>query len=150
MASDADANLMLVRRFYEELWNGRRLDVAGEIVAEAVRFRGTLGTVCDGRDEFKRYAEDTLAAFPDWHNRIDEIFAVGDRVIARMTWSGTHRGALAGIPPTGARVEYAGAAFFRLAGGLIEEAWVVGDTQELWRALGVAPPKDRPASPRST
>lgn len=29
--------------------------------------------------------------------------------------------------------------FFRLAGGRIEDAWVVGDTQELWRALGVPP-----------
>jgi predicted ester cyclase len=41
--------------------------------------------------------------------------------------------------PTGVRVEYQGAAFFRLAQGLIAEAWVVGDTQELWRALGVLP-----------
>jgi predicted ester cyclase len=57
-----------------------------------------------------------------------------------MTWSGTHRGALGSIEPTNAYVEYTGAAFFRLGNGLIEEAWVVGDTQELWRALGVLPP----------
>jgi predicted ester cyclase len=56
-----------------------------------------------------------------------------------MTWTGTHRGKLGQVEPTGARVEYAGAAFFRLADGLIEEAWVVGDTQELWRALGQLP-----------
>jgi predicted ester cyclase len=53
-----------------------------------------------------------------------------------MTWSGTHRGRLGQIEPTGAHVEYGGAAFFRLANGIITEAWVVGDTQELWRALG--------------
>jgi hypothetical protein len=41
-----------------------------------------------------------------------------------------------GVEPTGARVEYVGAAIFRISAGRIEEAWVVGDTQELWRALG--------------
>lgn len=54
-----------------------------------------------------------------------------------MTWTGTHRGALGEIEPTGAHVEYCGAAFFRLSGGMIEDAWVVGDTQELWQALGL-------------
>lgn len=39
-----------------------------------------------------------------------------------MTWSGTHLGTLGKVEPTGARIEYEGAAFFRLAGGTIEEA----------------------------
>ena len=53
-----------------------------------------------------------------------------------MTWSGTHEGKLRDMEPTGAPVEYVGAAIFRLHEGRITEAWVVGDTQELWRALG--------------
>ena len=131
-----DAYASVVRRFYEELWNEWRLDVAGEIVAADVRFRGSLGSVLVGREELLRYVERVRAAFPDWHNRIDEIFTAEERVVTRMTWSGTHRGSLEEIEPTGAHVEYCGAAFFRLPGGVIEEAWVVGDTQELWRALG--------------
>jgi predicted ester cyclase len=110
--------------------------VADEIIAEGVRFRGTLGSTLEGRDAFKGYVETVRRAFPDWHNRIDEIICCGERVVTRMTWSGTHKGNLIEIGPTGARVEYVGAAIFRLADGRIEEAWVVGDTQELWRALG--------------
>jgi hypothetical protein len=30
-----------------------------------------------------------------------------------------------------------GAAFFRVADAQIEDAWIVGDTQELWRTLGL-------------
>jgi steroid delta-isomerase-like uncharacterized protein len=123
----------VVRRFYEELWNRWRLELAEELMAPDVRFRGTLGRVCEGRDEFRSYAEAVRAAFPDWHNRIDELLAVGDRVVTRMTWNGTHQGPLGDVEPTGARVEYPGAAFFRVADGLIEEAWVVGDTGALWR-----------------
>jgi predicted ester cyclase len=84
--------------------------------------------------------EGVRAAFPDWQNRIDEMLAVDDRVVTRMTWTGTHRGPLGNVDPTGTRVEYVGAAFFRLADGLIEEAWVVGDTQALWRTLGRSSP----------
>ena len=131
-----DLNEAVVRRFYEELWNGWRLDTASEIVAVDVRFRGSLGSEAGGREQFLRYVEQVRGAFPDWHNRIDEIIVSGNRVVTRMTWTGTHRGSLADFPATGAHVEYCGAALFRLAHGMIEEAWVVGDTQELWRALG--------------
>lgn len=136
-----EINKAVVLRFYEELWNDWRLDVANEIVSSTVKFRGSLGSTLVGREQFKAYVETVRTAFPDWHNQIDEILAVDDRVVTRMTWSGTHRGRLGGVDPTGARVEYSGAAFFRLSDGLIEEAWVVGDTQELWRALGKLGPK---------
>lgn len=137
MTESAEENEAIVRRFYNELWNGWRLDLVDEIVSSDLRFRGSLGSTHEGRDDFKRYAEEVRAAFPDWHNQVDEILAVDDRVVARMTWSGTHRGLLGDIEPTDAHIEYAGAAFFRLKDGLIEEVWVVGDTQKLWRALGV-------------
>lgn len=126
----------MVRRFYDELWNAWRLEIAEEIVSPAIRFRGSLGTRLEGREAFKRYVETIRVAFPDWHNRVDELLVDGQRVVARLTWSGTHRGPLGDIEPTGARIQYCGAAFFRLSDGLIEEAWVVGDTQELWRAFG--------------
>ena len=101
-----------------------------------MRFRGSLGFECVGREEVRAYVETVHAAFPDWHNRVDEMLVFDHRVAARMTWSGTHRGRFGRLAPTGARVEYCGAAFFRIAEGLIAEAWIVGDTWEMWRALG--------------
>jgi predicted ester cyclase len=142
------ANEAVVRRFYEELWNEHRPILAEEIIADAIRFRGSLGTTLTGREEFKRYVEMVLTAFPDWDNKIDEMLATGDRVVTRMTWSGTHLGRLGNVEPTRARVQYCGAGFFRLSDGVIEEAWIVGDTQELWRALYVARDGDlRPLVP---
>jgi steroid delta-isomerase-like uncharacterized protein len=135
--TETDTNRAVIRRFYEELWNSWDLSVADEIVAPDVRFRGSLGTSLTGIDAFKRYVERILTAFPDWHNRIDELIAEGETVVARMTWSGTHRGDLLGVAPTGRHVTYVGAAIFRLEDARIQVAWVVGDTQELWRALGV-------------
>jgi steroid delta-isomerase-like uncharacterized protein len=133
----SDANVAVIRRFYEELWNRWDLALVDEIIAPDLRFRGSRGTTMDGRGEFVRYVEQTRAAFPDWHNRIDELIAADEKVVARLTWTGTHRGEFLGIPPSGRTVSYVGAAFFRLQAGKIREGWVVGDTQELWRALGL-------------
>lgn len=132
-----DLNTTLVHRFYEDLWNAWRLDIADEILSPTLSFRGSLGSSTRGREEFKAYVERVRSAFPDWHNQIDELLAVGDRVVARLTWSGTHQGRLGNIAPTGSRVRYLGAAFFRVTDAKIEEAWIVGDTQELWRGLGL-------------
>lgn len=137
----------LVRRFYEELWNEWRLDIADEILAEDVRFRGSLGSHERGRAAFTAYVERVRGAFPDWHNQVDDLFTAGDRVVARLTWTGTHRGPFAGLAPTGSRVSYVGAGLFTITRDRIAVAWIVGDTQELWRSLGVFDPPLR-GSPR--
>jgi steroid delta-isomerase-like uncharacterized protein len=133
----SDANIAVVRRFYEELWNRGDLAVAHELLEPDIRFRGSLGTLIEGLRAFMRYVEQTRAAFPDWHNRIDELIATDEKVVARMTWTGTHRGEFLGVRPTGRTVTYVGAGIFQVRQGKIQEGWVVGDTQELWRALGV-------------
>src|SRR5256885_2008814 len=108
--------------------------------APDVRFRGSLGGTLVGIDAFRDYVEQVRTAFPDWHNEIDELISAGDAVVARLTFAGTHRGELLGFARTGRRVAYAGVAIFHLSGGRIASAWIVGDTQELWRALGATPP----------
>ena len=55
----------VIERFYHELWNRWNLDVADEILAEDVRFRGTLGSTLEGREAFKGYVETVRRAFPD-------------------------------------------------------------------------------------
>ena len=133
---EIEANRDIVVRFYEELCNKWRLDLIDDILSEKIRFRASLGSIVSGRDEFKHYLKRIRTAFPDWHHRIDDVLAVGDRVVVRLTYSGTHSGRFGDLEATGAYVEYVGAGFFRLSGGLIDEAWVVGDTQEFWRGLG--------------
>jgi steroid delta-isomerase-like uncharacterized protein len=135
-----DANEALVRRFYLDLWNQWNLAVADEILAPDLRFRGTLGATDIGIGTFKRYFEQAREAFPDLRSDIHELIVAYDAVVARVTWSGTHAGQFLGIPATGRSWSYEAAAIFHLAAGKIQDAWTVGDTQELWRALGIVPP----------
>lgn len=132
----SENNKAVVRRFYDEVWNRWNLAAADEILAPDIHFRGSLGTSHVGIDDFKRYVEQVRAAFPDWHNEIEELIAADEKVVARLSWSGTHLGELRGIAPAGRRVTYVGAGIFRLQNGKIADAWVVGDTGEFWAALG--------------
>ena len=131
-----EQNKILIRRFFEEMWNPWNFDKADELLEPDIKFRGTLGPELHGRDEFRAYMRKVQAAFPDFHNSILEITAEHDRVVARTFYRGTHRGEIFGIAPTGKSIAYSGAAFFRVAGRRVTEGWVLGDLLALLRDLG--------------
>jgi predicted ester cyclase len=105
------------------------------LIAEQISFRGSLGMSVHGRGAFLGYMQTVQRAFPDFHNRIEELIAEGDRVVARLTYTGTHHGELFGIEATGRRVTYAGVAIFCISDGAVVEGWVLGDTGALMRQL---------------
>jgi steroid delta-isomerase-like uncharacterized protein len=131
----AESHKELVRRYYEALWNRWDLALADELIADTIIFRGSLGISVQGREGFKEYMQAVRAAFPDFHNRIEELIAENDRVAARLTYTGTHQGELLGIAPTGRRVNYAGVALFRVVDNRIAEGWVLGDVHGLLQQL---------------
>ncbi len=76
------------------------------------------------------------SAFPDFCNEIEEIVAERNRAVARLTYTGTHRGEIFGVAPTRKKVSYAGAAFFRIENGQVAQGWVLGDLAGLLGQLG--------------
>lgn len=125
----------LVHRYYEELWNGWQLDLADEILAPDLRFRGSLGTSVETRDEFLGYLLGIRQAMPDFHNEIELLVAQDDAAAARLTYSGTHEGELFGVAGSGHRISYQGAAFFHIADDVIGEIWTLGDMSAVRRQL---------------
>jgi steroid delta-isomerase-like uncharacterized protein len=79
------------------------------------------------------------AAFPDLHVEIDDLIAEGDKVVARNTVTGTHRGDFMGLPATGRTVRYDEIFIVRLTEGRIVETWGVVDMAALMRQVGLIP-----------
>jgi steroid delta-isomerase-like uncharacterized protein len=131
-----ERNKEIIRRYYQEMWNSWNFAKTEEILARDIVFRGSLGTETKGREAFCEYMRQVLGAFPDFHNTIEEIVSENDGVVARLTYRGTHRGEILGVAPTGKTIEYAGAAFFRIANGKVSQGWVLGDVLSLLRQLG--------------
>ncbi len=129
------AELGLVRRFWREVFDERRLDAADELVVPDFRWRGSLGSSSRGREEFLAYVRAAQAALPDLTVRLDEVAVAGPQVWARLTFRATHVGALLGVPGTGRRVEYVGQAVHDVADGVLSRVEVVADTLSLHRQL---------------
>ncbi len=125
----------LVRRYYSELWNAWSLAALEELISPDIVFRGSIGSTVNGIQEFKQYVIKIRAAFPDFHNHVEELIGEGEKVVARLTYTGTHRGELFGFPGTGRGITYQGIAIFQFREGKIISGYVLGDTESLKRQI---------------
>jgi predicted ester cyclase len=58
---------------------------------------------------------------------LDEVLTAGDRVITRVTLTGTHVGDFMGVAPTGRPVTWTTTEVWRVAGGRLVERWAQDD-----------------------
>ena len=117
-----EENKAIVRRFYDEVTNGRNVDVLDELLAP--NFEGFTDDGLDlyqNREEFKHMITMMLTAFPDHHQTIHNWVAEHDKVVTRWTVQGTHQGEFSGIAPTGKRVKISGMDIFCIVDGKIVE-----------------------------
>ena len=131
-----EQNKDLIRRYYEEMWNQWDFELAEQILAPEIFFHGSLGVTTRGIAAFRQYMQTVRDAFPDFHNKVEELVAENQHVVAHLTYHGTHRGEIFGIAPAGKKITYVGAAFFQIVGGRITEGWVLGDPKSLLQQLG--------------
>jgi steroid delta-isomerase-like uncharacterized protein len=131
-------NKAKVRRIIEEAWNGGNLAVLDELVAANCVFHDS-STTFRGPEGIKQFVMMYRMAFPDVHFTIDDLIAEGERVVTRWTVTGTHKGELQGIAPTGKDVRVTGIVISRLAKGKVEEDWINFDALGLLQQLGMVP-----------
>ena len=127
-----EQNKSVVRRYFDEVHNQRKLDVVDEIfvpdLAEATRGVVTMMVI----------------AFPDYIISITDQVAEGDKVATVWTISGTHLGEwmspMGTIPPSGQRVTYTGTTTLRVTGGKIAD--VIGSNHDhlgILQQIGAVP-----------
>ena len=95
-----------------------------------------------GRAGFASIMAKMATAFPDLHHTVEDTLVDGDKVVVRLTITGTHRGPLgmARLPleATNKPVNFEQIRVLRVAGGKIVEAWMAQDLLAMFRQLGLA------------
>jgi predicted ester cyclase len=134
-----EQNKAALRRLYEEAINKGNLAVLSEVMAPDYIYHGVGGVELKGSEGFGKYVTMLRTAFPDLKFTLVTVIAEGDYVAHRFTLTGTHKGDLRGIAPTGKRVTATGNVLSRFAGGKEEEAWMEYDTLVLYQQLGMMP-----------
>ena len=137
-----ETNKAIVRRYFEQVFNEHRRDLVEEFLAENIELHGS--GLAPGLEVVKQWLTMFAAAFPDGHMTIEDVVAEEDRVVARTTFNGTHRGEMQGIPATGKTVDIPGITIFRLDNGKIAEGWLLNDNLGLMQQLGVIPAPQAP------
>lgn len=137
----SEQNKAAARRAFEEAWNAGRLEVADELT--------TAGAVnhdpqdpnpgLRGPENQRQTISRNRQAFPDTHMTVEHQLAEGDFVVTRRRATGTHRGELIGLAPTGRGVEVTGITIDGFKGAKIAESRTNWATLGLMQQIGAAP-----------
>jgi len=138
--------LEIVRRFFNEVWNQRRLELLDELVAPNCvthQLRSAAGPIPSaprGPSASRKHISTWLKAFPDITVTIEHQTALESEVVSWVTMRGTHRGEWQGFPPTNREVTIRTVSQHRVEDGRIIEDWVIVETLGLFQQLGLVPP----------
>lgn len=136
--SESD-NLAVNRRSWDA-WNAHDTNAWIKLLDGAhVIESDTVPQPIPGHEGARIFMDMYLKAFPDLHFTIDHMIASGDYVVTRYTATGTQRGDLAGIPPTGRHAEVHGCTVAEIKNGQVHRQWLYFDSAHLLRQLGVLP-----------
>ena len=128
-----------LRRFYD-LINSGDVDGFGALLAddfvEHEETPGLAPTKEGVTDFFRMY----IAAFPNLRMDAEDVLASGDKIVARVRVTGTHKGEFMGMPATGRDIDVQAIDIVRFGDdGLAREHWGVFDVMGMMQQLGVVP-----------
>lgn len=143
----SEANKALAHRFHMDIFQKGDLGTAGQLLTDDFRWHGGFAPPQDpcGPEGVKQVAQVVIGAFPDRQISHHEAIGEGDRVLIRWSMTGTHKGDLMDIPPTGKKMTLTGFDYFRMQGSKISEMWQEADQLSMLRQLGVIPQPGQPA-----
>src|SRR6266849_6355288 len=136
--SEADADQMIkTARLFYAFWDTGNAEYASAAVDDDFRDN----TVPAGRPQGPKgllYASQTFrSAVPDLRCTIKDLLVSGDKITARLLFTGTHKGEFMGHPATGKPVTFFAIDILHIRGGKIVEDWHLEDNLTLLEQLGV-------------
>ena len=143
-------NASLVRRWFEEVWNSGRAEAIDEMFAEEGVAHGLTdesGAELRGPAHFRVFHQRFREAFPDIEVVVEDTVSEGDKVAARCTVRGRHRGDSLGFKATDSPVEFDGICIVRVRDGKIAEAWNNFDFMSMFQQLGALRLDAGPSAP---
>ena len=134
-------NKILVRRQFDEIWNGANWAIVDDLFAsDYVNHDPYNPDQEKGPEGFKQRVAEYRSVLGDFDLRIERQIAEGDMVETHWSLRGVHEGALEGVEPTGKSVRVDGQLMSRVVDGKFVEEWVHWDTLGLLRQIGAVPP----------
>ena len=135
----SEENKAKVRRLLEGFFSPEAGSIVDDVVSPDLVDHSPMPDQRPGVEGLKEIIVVMRNAFPDGKITVDDLIAEGDRVVARWTLRGTHRGEFMGIAATGKQVSMSGIEIDRFAGDKAVEHWEQADIMSLMQQLGAIP-----------
>ncbi len=130
-----EENVAIVHRYWEQCWNLHDPDDLSQTHHPTFAQNGVPLGIPAFKDDLSAF----FRSFPDVRVSIEDVLAVGDRVLMRVTYQGTHREPYQGYPATKRAIRVSGLELFLVLGGRIVQHWHEMDHLGLLRQIDVAP-----------
>ena len=128
-----------VRRMYDLINAGDIGGFSEHLAGNFVEHEVTPGLE-PTKEGVKTFFRMQLAAFPDLRMDVQDIFASGAKVVARVRYTGTNKGDFMGMPASGKRADVQLIDIFLFDNnGRVCEHWGVLDALALMQQLGAVP-----------
>ena len=126
-------------RLYELISAGD-IDGFGDLLAEDFVEHEEMPGLERSKEGVKQLFHMYRAAFPDLRMEVEDLLVSGDKAVARVRATGTHKGEFMGMPASGKSVDVQLIDITRFGhDGLAREHWGVFDALSMMQQLGAIP-----------
>lgn len=129
------ANIKLAKKFYEHL-DALQLDSLKVLCAPDMKGYYQSGEPASF-NEMEPLIRMFYTSFPDYKHEIEDIIAAGDKVVCRISYSGTFTNPFMEMNPSGEIFNYKGIQILQFANKKLTNFWAVEDDLGLMTQLGL-------------
>jgi|SRR5262245_5785533 len=137
MSTENDNKLVAQRVI--SAFNSGDVPTFAEMFTDVLQYRLGNYPVITNKQQLTTFIHEIRRSFPDLTFTIEQAVAEGDSVAFRFVATGTHKGALQGIPPTNKQFRINGIAIARVIDAKVSELWEVLDQLGQLQQLGLIP-----------
>jgi steroid delta-isomerase-like uncharacterized protein len=141
-----ERNQEAFRRIIEDGFSKGNVDALDAVVAADLVEHQKVTGLPPGLEGLKAMIRGLRAVLPDLTLTIEDMMVDGDKVWARLTGRGTHRGPFFGLPGTGKTVTVDVIDIGRFENGKLVEHWGVPDRFSMLEQLGLLPKPPPPTA----
>ena len=129
----------LARGMYDEINSGSGVDALIDkyFAEDFVEYEEVPGLEDNTREVPRQMFKMMQAAFPDFRMRAEDLIQEGDKVVARFTFSGTHKGEFMGVPASGNEINFNGIDILQFRDDKAVAHWGVMDMAGMMEQMGV-------------
>jgi predicted ester cyclase len=128
-------NIELAKKFYKHL-DAVQLDSMKALCAPDMKIYYESGESISFSD-IDPLIKMFYTSFPDYKHEIEDIIAADDKVVCRISYSGTFTNPFMEMNPSGEKFRYKGIQIFQFVNDKVTNFWVVEDELDLMTQLGL-------------